>query len=154
VVVLQGYYIHTCPKMRYKADYRPSDLLCADSLQWVRFTPALSAALDAQPFLLLAQQPGASVMANAAYERQQQRQQQARWRVAGGRHVAPEGELAAQQVLLMRQRAPWGAVKQLLGESGDGNMVERLEEEVVTWMGVTGPVSSRCILFLPVDGQH
>lgn len=23
-----GYYIHTCPKMRYKADYTPSELLC------------------------------------------------------------------------------------------------------------------------------
>lgn len=23
-----GYYIHNCPKMRYKAEYRPSDLLC------------------------------------------------------------------------------------------------------------------------------
>jgi arginine-tRNA-protein transferase len=23
-----GYYIHTCPKMRYKAEYQPSDLLC------------------------------------------------------------------------------------------------------------------------------
>jgi arginine-tRNA-protein transferase len=23
-----GYYIHTCPKMRYKAQYRPSELLC------------------------------------------------------------------------------------------------------------------------------
>jgi arginine-tRNA-protein transferase len=23
-----GYYIHSCPKMTYKAQYRPSDLLC------------------------------------------------------------------------------------------------------------------------------
>lgn len=23
-----GYYIHSCPKMRYKANYRPSELLC------------------------------------------------------------------------------------------------------------------------------
>ena len=29
-----GYYIDTCPKMSYKADYKPSELLCAKSLQW------------------------------------------------------------------------------------------------------------------------
>ncbi len=23
-----GYYIHTCQKMKYKANYKPSDLLC------------------------------------------------------------------------------------------------------------------------------
>ena len=23
-----GYYIHSCPKMRYKGDYKPSELLC------------------------------------------------------------------------------------------------------------------------------
>jgi hypothetical protein len=27
-----GFYIHTCPKMRYKADYGPSDLLCPATL--------------------------------------------------------------------------------------------------------------------------
>lgn len=29
-----GYYIDTCPKMSYKADYKPSELLCAKSLKW------------------------------------------------------------------------------------------------------------------------
>uniref|UniRef100_A0A8R1DF23 ATE_C domain-containing protein n=1 Tax=Caenorhabditis japonica TaxID=281687 RepID=A0A8R1DF23_CAEJA len=32
-----GYYIHSCPKMRYKAKFRPSDLLCDKSLQWLEF---------------------------------------------------------------------------------------------------------------------
>jgi arginine-tRNA-protein transferase len=27
-----GYYIHSCPKMTYKAHYRPSDLLCPVTL--------------------------------------------------------------------------------------------------------------------------
>uniref|UniRef100_A0A8C4Q7W5 Arginyl-tRNA--protein transferase 1 n=1 Tax=Eptatretus burgeri TaxID=7764 RepID=A0A8C4Q7W5_EPTBU len=31
-----GYYIHSCPKMRYKAQYRPSDLLCPESYHWVK----------------------------------------------------------------------------------------------------------------------
>ncbi|KAI2493625.1 Arginine-tRNA-protein transferase [Fragilaria crotonensis] len=30
-----GYYIHSCGKMRYKADYHPSQLLCPVTLQWV-----------------------------------------------------------------------------------------------------------------------
>ncbi|OTF78789.1 arginyl-tRNA-protein transferase 1-like protein, partial [Euroglyphus maynei] len=29
-----GYYIHQCPKMRYKAKYLPSDLLCSETNRW------------------------------------------------------------------------------------------------------------------------
>ena len=29
-----GFYIHTCPKMSYKGDYKPAELLCPTSLQW------------------------------------------------------------------------------------------------------------------------
>ena len=36
-----GYYIHSCAKMRYKAQYTPSDLLCSDTWQWVPFDRAL-----------------------------------------------------------------------------------------------------------------
>ncbi|KVI09921.1 arginyl-tRNA--protein transferase 2-like [Cynara cardunculus var. scolymus] len=32
-----GYYIHSCSKMRYKAAYRPSELLCPLRYQWVPF---------------------------------------------------------------------------------------------------------------------
>lgn len=30
-----GYYIESCPKMRYKAEYRPSELLCPYYYEWV-----------------------------------------------------------------------------------------------------------------------
>ncbi|XP_055358436.1 arginyl-tRNA--protein transferase 1 isoform X4 [Betta splendens] len=30
-----GFYIHSCPKMRYKGQYRPSDLLCPETYMWV-----------------------------------------------------------------------------------------------------------------------
>jgi arginine-tRNA-protein transferase len=30
-----GYYIESCPKMRYKGDYHPSQLLCPTTYQWV-----------------------------------------------------------------------------------------------------------------------
>ncbi|TPX59513.1 hypothetical protein PhCBS80983_g02385 [Powellomyces hirtus] len=41
-----GYYIHTCPKMRYKAQYSPSDLLCPATYTWIptdRAIPILEA---------------------------------------------------------------------------------------------------------------
>ncbi len=40
-----GFYIHSCHKMRYKADYHPSDLLCPERLTWVSFEN-VKAALD------------------------------------------------------------------------------------------------------------
>lgn len=33
-----GFYINSCPKMKYKADYKPSELLCPVKLQWVTLT--------------------------------------------------------------------------------------------------------------------
>ncbi|KAH9324843.1 hypothetical protein KI387_005021, partial [Taxus chinensis] len=35
-----GYYIHSCPKMRYKAAYNPSELLCPVRYQWIPFQVA------------------------------------------------------------------------------------------------------------------
>ncbi|XP_044450625.1 arginyl-tRNA--protein transferase 2 isoform X1 [Triticum aestivum] len=35
-----GYYIHSCNKMRYKAAYRPSELLCPVRYEWVRYDAA------------------------------------------------------------------------------------------------------------------
>ncbi|XP_024529360.1 arginyl-tRNA--protein transferase 1 [Selaginella moellendorffii] len=32
-----GYYIHSCPKMRYKAAYAPAELLCPLTLKWIPF---------------------------------------------------------------------------------------------------------------------
>ncbi|KXZ47297.1 hypothetical protein GPECTOR_36g23 [Gonium pectorale] len=61
-----GFYIHTCPKMRYKADYRPSDLLCPRRKVWVRITPELLRAVEQQPYLELSAQPGALCQPNLA----------------------------------------------------------------------------------------
>eukprot|EP01107_Rhizomastix_libera_P013123 TRINITY_DN3499_c0_g1_i1.p1 TRINITY_DN3499_c0_g1~~TRINITY_DN3499_c0_g1_i1.p1 ORF type:complete len:573 (-),score=123.26 TRINITY_DN3499_c0_g1_i1:50-1768(-) len=36
-----GYYIHNCQKMKYKAQYRPSELLCELTHTWVPITDAL-----------------------------------------------------------------------------------------------------------------
>ncbi|KAL1290303.1 hypothetical protein HN51_058754 [Arachis hypogaea] len=47
-----GYYIHSCNKMRYKASYRPSELLCPLRYQWVSFDIARPL-LDKRPYVVL-----------------------------------------------------------------------------------------------------
>ncbi|CAN4118695.1 unnamed protein product [Withania somnifera] len=47
-----GYYIHSCNKMRYKAAYRPSELLCPLRYQWVRFDVAKTL-LDRKRYMVL-----------------------------------------------------------------------------------------------------
>ncbi len=44
-----GFYIHTCQKMKYKAEYRPSQLLDCSSNSW-RMLSEVSASLDAKQF--------------------------------------------------------------------------------------------------------
>lgn len=45
-----GYYIHNCPKMRYKAEYRPSELLCPTSLRWYPLESHCNEILDKYKF--------------------------------------------------------------------------------------------------------
>ncbi|KAL4576161.1 hypothetical protein LXL04_012250 [Taraxacum kok-saghyz] len=47
-----GYYIHSCNKMRYKAAYRPSELLCPLRYQWVSFDIA-KRLLDRKKYVVL-----------------------------------------------------------------------------------------------------
>ncbi|KAG7554231.1 N-end aminoacyl transferase N-terminal [Arabidopsis suecica] len=47
-----GYYIHSCRKMRYKAAYRPSELLCPLRFQWVPFE-VTRPMLDKKPYVIL-----------------------------------------------------------------------------------------------------
>lgn len=48
--------------MRYKAGYKPSDLLCPTTYSWVRISDELLAALGGpRPCLALAALPGATV---------------------------------------------------------------------------------------------
>lgn len=48
-----GFYVHTCPKMRYKAEYAPSDLLCPATLTWQPLAACVRA-LDADKYAILA----------------------------------------------------------------------------------------------------
>ncbi|KAJ0984109.1 hypothetical protein J5N97_002465 [Dioscorea zingiberensis] len=47
-----GYYIHSCSKMRYKAAYHPSELLCPLRYKWVPFDIARPL-LDKKPYVIL-----------------------------------------------------------------------------------------------------
>ncbi|KAH0457938.1 hypothetical protein IEQ34_013253 [Dendrobium chrysotoxum] len=47
-----GYYIHSCNKMRYKAAYRPSELLCPLRYEWVPFDIARPL-LDKKSYVVL-----------------------------------------------------------------------------------------------------
>ncbi|XP_035883306.1 arginyl-tRNA--protein transferase 1 isoform X4 [Phyllostomus discolor] len=53
-----GFYIHSCPKMRYKGHYRPSDLLCPETYVWVPIEQCLPA-LESSKYCRFNQDPGA-----------------------------------------------------------------------------------------------
>ncbi|KAH6562905.1 hypothetical protein BASA62_008853 [Batrachochytrium salamandrivorans] len=36
-----GYYIHSCVKMRYKASYKPSEIMCPEIYRWVAMRDAV-----------------------------------------------------------------------------------------------------------------
>ena len=44
-----GYYIESCPKMRYKADYHPSEVLCPTTYHWVDAEQAKETMLAKSP---------------------------------------------------------------------------------------------------------
>lgn len=48
-----GFYIHSCPKMRYKIDYAPQNVLDPVSLKWNPLDEEMLALLDQKPFVSL-----------------------------------------------------------------------------------------------------
>ncbi|KAK5611480.1 hypothetical protein CRENBAI_016051 [Crenichthys baileyi] len=53
-----GFYIHSCPKMRYKGQYRPADLLCPETYVWVSIERCIPL-LDSSRYARLHQDPDA-----------------------------------------------------------------------------------------------
>ncbi|XP_078436481.1 arginine-tRNA protein transferase 1 [Wolffia australiana] len=60
-----GYYIHTCRKMRYKAAYHPSELLCPLRYEWVPYNIAKTL-LDQKPYMVLSDYASAKERAPSA----------------------------------------------------------------------------------------
>ncbi|TQV94772.1 Arginine-tRNA-protein transferase [Cordyceps javanica] len=50
-----GYYIHSCPKMRYKMDYSPQYILDPVTLNWDPLDKTVLALLDKSPYVSLSQ---------------------------------------------------------------------------------------------------
>ena len=51
-----GFYIHGCPKMRYKIDYQPQYVLDPESLEWDQLTGEALAVFDRQPYVSLSRE--------------------------------------------------------------------------------------------------
>ncbi|RVD82272.1 uncharacterized protein DFL_006704 [Arthrobotrys flagrans] len=45
-----GYYIHSCPKMRYKCEYQPAEILDPECYDWHSFDDAFRSILDSKPY--------------------------------------------------------------------------------------------------------
>ncbi|KAI0396006.1 arginine-tRNA-protein transferase [Xylariaceae sp. FL0594] len=46
-----GYYIHTCPKMRYKMDYLPQEILNPNNMEWIQVSKDLVSRFDRYGYL-------------------------------------------------------------------------------------------------------
>ena len=55
-----GYYIHSCVKMRYKADYKPQYVLDPESLEWNPLDGDLRQLLDSKAYVSLSRERGSS----------------------------------------------------------------------------------------------
>ncbi|KAH7320253.1 arginine-tRNA-protein transferase, partial [Stachybotrys elegans] len=51
-----GFYIHSCPKMRYKLDYSPQEILDPIALRWDPLDSGVLSLLDSKPFVSLAEE--------------------------------------------------------------------------------------------------
>ncbi|KMY95226.1 arginyl-tRNA--protein transferase 1 isoform X1 [Drosophila simulans] len=54
-----GFYIHSCPKMRYKGKLSPSYLLCPETYEWLPLTDVIRAKLDEHKYQRLNEDPAA-----------------------------------------------------------------------------------------------
>ncbi|WIA11769.1 hypothetical protein OEZ85_011863 [Tetradesmus obliquus] len=164
-----GYYIHTCPKMAYKAEYAPSELLCPQRQVWVGLDATVRAALDAAPYVVLSDLPGVRLAPNLSVPRQlpaaaeapaTAAAQDAAAAAAGvgmPQHLGLQAQLAARQrqrldaqlLLLLKQPVRWGALR----ESGmlDGEQVGELEERLAAWLAVVGETAAHLLYATPSD---
>lgn len=144
----------------YKAEYRPSELLCPETLAWVRLEASARAALDASPYVKLSRLPGAAIAPNLAFGGGDAGG-------GGGADAATDGALAAaeaarrardaaaadaapQPVLLPGVRAPlrWRAAvgAGLLGPpAAAAAPAARLEANIKRWRALVGPVAASAV---------
>ncbi|KAK9819492.1 hypothetical protein WJX81_003561 [Elliptochloris bilobata] len=144
----QGYYIESCMRMRYKAEYAPSDLLCSRAGVWVPFE-RVAAALRADPGCVLSQVPHALDGLGEEYLVPRRGDPHADDPDAGLRKLqlfvgssrggqADAGKQVASGYLQMDQLAAL-----------DAEAAAALLEALRPWQRLVGDLPERCMLFLP-----
>lgn len=130
-----GYYIHECPKMRYKAEYRPSELKCAVTGKW---TP-----LD-DPDVLRRLEDGAFAPLRAPEADRGDARDDAK-KTSRGEDVLV-GMAAGGQIL---QVAPFSLARQgPLGGPAGATMARRIE----TWRRATGNAGDAIVYLVDLEG--
>ncbi|XP_070637060.1 arginyl-tRNA--protein transferase 1 isoform X4 [Bos indicus] len=76
-----GFYIHSCPKMKYKGQYRPSDLLCPETYVWVPIEQCLPS-LEKSKYCRFNQDPEADSMSMNLSKLQEMVEDEEAWHAA------------------------------------------------------------------------
>ncbi|XP_055976919.1 arginyl-tRNA--protein transferase 1 isoform X1 [Sorex fumeus] len=109
-----GFYIHSCPKMRYKSQYRPSDLLCPETYVWVPIEQCLPS-LDKSKYCRFNQDP-------AAVD-EDRSQEPERLQVFHRKAILPYGEYRAQQPQAADEEAAVLQYAELVGQKCSERML-------------------------------
>jgi len=165
-----GYYIHTCPKMAYKAEYSPSELLCPKRQVWVRISDTVRQALDRARYVVLSDLPGVQMQQNlsvprlppagaAAVQDGSGASSAGHGSMVGLEKLSQEQQiqqrqrerqaLDAQLLFVMKQPVRWGALR----DSGvlDDDDISLLEEQLTAWRAAVGE-TSRTLLYATAQG--
>ncbi|GMH38419.1 hypothetical protein BSKO_06303 [Bryopsis sp. KO-2023] len=115
-----GYYIHSCPKMKYKGEYSPSELMCPVGYQWVVLTDSVRKQLEESKFTVLSELPGVKMERNRSY-------------VDEGEEVDLDNQLVSLTAGCVR----WGYLKERVKE-GSKSVIDSVEESIRAWRLVCG----------------
>eukprot|EP01026_Neomeris_dumetosa_P035804 TRINITY_DN28773_c0_g1_i6.p2 TRINITY_DN28773_c0_g1~~TRINITY_DN28773_c0_g1_i6.p2 ORF type:complete len:252 (-),score=35.97 TRINITY_DN28773_c0_g1_i6:207-962(-) len=139
-----GYYIHSCHKMRYKAGYQPSQLLCPLRFSWVHIDDAVNDALDRQKYCVLSELDASkSEISNGSFSNQSGKMdefclQQRGLREAVPKHIIENTKLENSQIGKMTFLQ--------LQELGILIHPEKFVEAVREWHRLSGPAAERIVL--------
>lgn len=158
-----GYYIHNCPKMAYKAEYAPSELLCPERQVWVKIDKTVLQALDRSPYVVLSDLPGVQMRPNVSVHRLVPHpaasaagstgagagQQQLGLQPQKQARLLQRQQLDSQLMFLLKQPVRWGALKEsdLLEEAQIGE----LEERLTAWRAAVGETAAHILYATPGD---
>eukprot|EP00878_Enallax_costatus_P031932 GHUV01035004.1.p1 GENE.GHUV01035004.1~~GHUV01035004.1.p1 ORF type:complete len:694 (+),score=284.91 GHUV01035004.1:467-2548(+) len=156
-----GYYIHNCPKMAYKAEYSPSELLCPEKQVWVKVDRTVLQALDRSPYVVLSCLPGVEMKPNLSVPRPVPATASAAAAAssAGPEHLSLQQQirtrlqqrqqLDSQLLFLLKQPVRWGALR----ESGllDEAQIGELEERLAAWRAVAGETAAYLLYATPSE---